>query len=131
MIKILRWLTSSATPWYIIGGCALLLSGMYLGYEIAAGRFAADREALLQAQADALKATNDQLLAEQRRGQEIATQFLTALQNIRIENKTFNHEVRVEREKLVYTDCQLPDSGVDLLNRHIDAANLRFLGAKK
>lgn len=132
---IAGWFVGSATAWYILAGVLALglaaSGGMYAGYEIANGRFAADKEALLQAQATALDAKNAQLVAEQRRGNEIEQDFLTKLSNIHVENKTFNNQVRVEREKLVYTDCKLPDTGASLLNRHIDEANLKLVGKTK
>lgn len=137
----MKWLLSSlgisgvSAGWFTAAALLALImaggSGMYFGYEIASARADERIQVLKDAQIDALTAKNDQLLAEQRRANEIASRFEATLKGIRIENKTFNNEVRVEREKLVYTDCVVPDSGVDLLNRHIDAANLRLLGKAK
>lgn len=121
------WLVAAALIALSMAGAA----GMYGGYEISSARHERDMQALKDSQISALAAKNEQLLAEQRRGNEIAQNFLAALGDIHVENKTYNREVRVEREKLIYTDCVVPDSGVDLLNRHIDAANLRLLGKKK
>lgn len=135
LLKIIGWFTGGATAWYILAIVLALglagTAGLYAGYDIAAGRFAADKADLMKAQADALEAKNAQLVAEQQRGNEIANKFLAALGDIHIENKTFNNQVRVEREKLVYTDCKLPDTGANLLDSHIDAANLKLLGVTK
>lgn len=113
---------------------ALMIScvaGMYFGYEVASARAQKTISQIKDAQIQALEAKNELLIAEQKRGNEIAERFEDALKNIRIENRTFNNEVRVEREKLIYTDCVMPDSGVDLLNRHVDSVNLQFLGKVK
>jgi hypothetical protein len=95
----------------------------------AQGRHAADQIALAQAQAVALSQAADRLREARGRGDEIADRFEGKLDNIKIENKTFNNETRVETEKLVYTDCKLPDTGADLLKRHVDSVNARLLGS--
>jgi uncharacterized protein YpuA (DUF1002 family) len=123
----------AAFPW-LVAACVMALSatglaGMYGGYEIAQGRHAADQIALAQAQAVALSQAADRLREARGRGDEIADRFEGKLDNIKIENKTFNNETRVETEKLVYTDCKLPDTGADLLKRHVDSVNARLLGS--
>lgn len=122
-------------PWLILAAVLALgatgVSGMYLGHEIATGRYAKEREALQTAQLDAIKAKGEALALANKRGDEVATTFLDALKNIQIVNTTINQEVRKETEKLVYTDCKLPDSGADLLKKHRDAVNLRLLGGSK
>lgn len=136
----MKWLLSlfsggASTGWFVASAVLVLAcaggAGMWGGYEIASSRYSRTISEIKDAHIDALEAKNELLLAEQRRGNEIAQDFLDRLSNIRIENRTFNQQVRVEREKLVYTDCVVPESGVDLLNRHIDATNLRLIGSKK
>ncbi len=127
--------TRPLLPWFILAAVLALGSagaaGMYGGYEIANARYARDREALQQAQTDALTAKSEALELANKRGDETAGQFLTALKDMRVVNTTVNNEVRKETEKLIYTDCKLPDSGADLLKRHRDAVNLRLLGGVK
>lgn len=127
----LPWLGSVGLPWILLA-CVMALAGtgsagMYLGYEIAAGRHASDVAALKDAQIEALKVRTDQYLGAIARGDEIANRFEQSLANIRIENKTFTTEVVKETEKQVYIDCKLPETGMDLLRRRIDAANARIL----
>lgn len=125
----------SLLPWFILAGILALGSagaaGMYGGYEIANARYAKDREALNTAQIDALKAKGEALEQANKRGDESAGRFLDALKGIQIVNTTITNEVRKETEKLVYTDCKLPDSGADLLKKNADAVNLRLLGKGK
>lgn len=135
--KLLNMLgVSGVSAGWFTAACAIALimaggSGMYFGYEIASARTGERIKLLQEAQIVALESKNAALLAEQQRGNQIAQDFLSSLSNLRIENKTFNNEVRIEREKLIYTDCAIPDSGVDLLNKHINGANLRLIKKEK
>lgn len=130
---------AKALPWVIL---AFLLSmafsgstGLYFGYQYASNALTAqaatDRENLVTAYNAALGEKEARRKEAEGRGRTIEGDFLTALQNIQVVNKTYNNEVVKETEKLVYTDCKLPASGVDLLNKHIDAVNAQFLGRVK
>ena len=125
----------SLLPWFLLAAVLALGSagaaGMYGGYEIATARHAKEREALQQAQLEALKAKNEALAQANKRGDDAAINFLAALRDMRVINTTINKEVEREVEKLVYTDCNLPDSGVDLLQKHVDEVNMRLLGGNK
>jgi len=57
--------------------------------------------------------------------EKIAANVDTRLSNLRITNRTINNEVRHETEKVVYgnPDCDLPASGVVLINQSIREAN--------
>ena len=85
----------------------------------------------IYAQIEALQARTDQYLEAVKRGDQVAGDFYDALRNMRVVNTTINQEVRRETEKLVYTDCRLPDSGADLLGRKVDAVNMRLIGKGK
>lgn len=117
-------------PWLIAIGVFVLalagLSGMYAGYEIANGRFAKDQLAMAAANTTALQAKDAALQAAYANSNEVSDTFLKALKSIRIVNKTFNNEVQREVQKLVYTDCKLPDSGMAILSQHISAINSKF-----
>ena len=125
----------SLLPWFLVAAMLALGSagaaGMYGGYEIANARYAKERAALQDAQLEALKAKGEALAEATKRGDEVAGNFLAALKDMKIVNTTINNEVRKETEKLVYTDCKLPDSGADLLKKNVDAVNLRLLGKGK
>ena len=64
------------------------------------------------------------------KGNQIVDDFISRLDNLKVVNRTFNNNMKTETQKLVYTDCKLPDSGVDLLNKHINEANLILIGKK-
>lgn len=125
----------SLLPWFILAGVLALSSagaaGMYGGYEIANARFANEREALQTAQIDALTASKEALKIAVTNSAQVSGEFMTALKGIQIVNTTITNEVRKETEKLVYTDCKLPDTGADLLKKNRDAVNLRLLGKVK
>ena len=117
-------------PWFIAVAVVLLatsgLSGMYAGYEIANGRFAKDKLDMAAANTEAMRAKDAALQAAYANSNEVSDNFMKALKSIRIVNKTFNNEVQREVQKLVYTDCKLPDSGMAILSQHISAINSKF-----
>lgn len=127
--------TRPLLPWFILAAILALSSagaaGMYGGYEIANARYAKDRQALQDAQIEALTASKEALKIAVTNSSQVAGEFMTALKGIQIVNTTITNEVRKETEKLVYTDCKLPDSGADLLKKNADAVNMRLLGKGK
>lgn len=131
MIKnLLSAAAAPAAPWIIIG-CMLALTmsgvaGMYGGYEIASARHAKERQDLLEAQIASLSLAKDELAAAHRRSNEVSGEFLVALKDMKIVNTTINTEVKKETERLIYTDCKLPDSGTDLLRKRADEVNSRL-----
>ena len=128
-------ITKAMVPWLLLGGLVALAgtggAGLYYGAKIADAAHAKEILDLKNAHIHALQARTDQYLAAVARGDEVANRFEAALLQLKIENKTFNNEVIREVEKVVYTDCRLPDSGSDLLSRQVDAVNLRVLGTVK
>lgn len=119
-------------PWIV---AAFLLAvvgaggtGLYFGVVIQRGWDAADKIEMANAYGEAMKEREARLKELQASGRMIEGNFLTALRDMQVVNKTYYNEVQKETEKVVYTDCKLPDSGVDLLNRHIDDVNLKLIG---
>lgn len=125
----------AALPWIIAAFLFAILAaggaGMYFGYQIADAKAANDKLQLANAYNDAMAEREKRRLDAESRGRTVEGDFLTALQNMQVVNKTYNNEIVKETEKLVYTDCKLPDSGVDLLNKHIDDVNMRLIGKDK
>jgi len=60
---------------------------------------------------------------EVNRRKLIEETFESKLDNIQIINKTINTKVQKEIQKEVYTDCKIPQSGIDLLNDSINKNN--------
>lgn len=116
--------------WLLISVLALLF-GIYLGYEYESGQSAKDREALVSAQNEAMNQAEARRQDAADRGAAIERDFLGKLSNLHITNTTVHETVQRETQKLVYTDCKLPDTGVDLLNGHINSINLRLVGSEK
>lgn len=120
-------------PWILAGWAISLLiaatSGMYGGYEIANARYQKEVVELKDAHIQALQDRTDQYLEAVRRGDQVSNDFFDALRNMKVVNTSITQEVRKEVEKLVYTDCRLPDSGVDLLKKKVDSVNMRLLSA--
>lgn len=119
-------------PWIIAAFLLAVLgaggTGLYFGAVIQRGWDAADKIEMANAYGDAMKEREARLKDLQAKGGLIEGDFLTALNGMQVVNKTYYNEVQKETEKLVYTDCKLPDSGVDLLNKHIDDVNMRLIG---
>ena len=105
--------------------------GAYLGYHYGTGQAAADKAQMAQAYNTALQESEARRKDEEVRGTQVVKNFLARLDNIKIVNRTYNSTMQKETEKLVYTDCKVPDSGVDLLNKHITDANLILIQGKK
>lgn len=119
-------------PWIIAAFLLAVLgagvTGLYFGAVIQRGWDAADKIEMANAYGDAMKEREARLKELQAKGSLIEGNFLTALNGMQVVNKTYYNEVQKETEKLVYTDCKLPDSGVDLLNKHIDDVNMHLIG---
>lgn len=119
-------------PWIVAAFLFAVLgaggTGLYFGAVIQRGWDAADKIEMANAYGDAMKEREARLKELQAKGSTIEGDFLTALKGMQVVNRTYNNEVVKETEKLVYTDCKLPDSGVDLLNKHIDDVNMRLIG---
>jgi hypothetical protein len=122
-------------PWLFLAAILALGSsgaaGMYAGYEISSARHAEDQKRLLEAYAEASNAQKEALKEARQRGDEAAGIFLSELRGMTIVNTTINKEVRREVEKTIYTDCKLPDSGAELLQRHVNEVNLKLLESDK
>ncbi|WOL24241.1 hypothetical protein fHeYen801_031 [Yersinia phage fHe-Yen8-01] len=123
-------------PWLIVAALVALLgaggSGLYFGYksgfDSASLIFTKDQIALVEAQRDALNEKEARRRDAEARSQMVETNFLTALKNMQIVNKTYNNTVQKETEKLVYTDCKLPDSGREILMSKAKDVNAQFVG---
>lgn len=122
----------AALPWIVAAVLFAILAaggaGLYFGMLIQRGWDADDKIEMANAYGDALKERDARLKELQAKGSTIEGDFLAALKDIQVVNRTYNNEIVKETEKLVYTDCKLPDSGVDLLNKHIDDVNMRLIG---
>lgn len=127
--------TRAMLPWLLVAaGIALSAtgaSGLYFGAMIERGRHAGEIDNLKDAQIQALTARGEQIAEAQRISNQVSQDFYTALKNIRVVNTSITQEVRREVEKVVYTDCKLPDSGADLLKKKVDSVNLQLLSHTK
>lgn len=125
----------AALPWIIAAFLFAILAaggaGVYFGMTIQRGWDAGDKIEMANAYGEALKERDARLKELQAKGSTVEGDFLTALRNLQVVNKTYYNEVQKETEKVVYTDCKVPDSGVDMLNRHIDDVNMRLIGKQK
>jgi hypothetical protein len=122
-------------PWILLaicGACAASgAAGLYGGIEIATARYAKAQDAIQNAYADSLQSKNDALVASVKNSNTVTGELIGRLDNLRIVNTTVHAKVVKETEKLVYTDCKVPASGIDVLQQHIDAVNLRLVGGGK
>lgn len=76
----------------------------------------------------ALQEKESRRIDAEKRAQIVEKNFLTALNNIQIVNKTYNNTIQKETEKTVYTDCKLPASGREILLNKTRDINAQFIG---
>lgn len=128
-------ITKQTFPWLMLAAVLALgltgAAGVHIGRLLSDAEHARDRQALQDAQLEALTLSKDALKQAVANSAQVSGEFLVALKGIQIVNTTITNEVRKETEKLIYTDCKLPDSGADLLKRNRDSVNLRLLGKEK
>lgn len=128
-------ITRPLLPWILLaicGACAASgAAGLYGGIEIATARYAKAQDAIQSAYADSLAAKNDALVTSIKNGNTVTADLIARLDNLKVVNTTVHAKVVKETEKLVYTDCKVPASGIDLLQQHIDEVNLRLVGGVK
>lgn len=79
---------------------------------------------------EALKLQREAYLQAVARADAIESKFDQRLNNLKIENTTYELPVRIETEKTVYTDCKIPESGVNLLLKRVDDTNKRIIQRK-
>ena len=124
----------SSTPWIalaiVLGLLVSAFTGAYFGYQYGTGKAAEDKSKMLAAYNEALTQAELRRKDAESKGNQIVDDFISRLNNLKVVNRTFNNNMKTETQKLVYTDCKLPDSGVDLLNKHINEANLILIGKK-
>lgn len=127
--------TKQTFPWLILAAVLALgltgAAGVHIGRQLSDAEHAKDREALQASQLEAMTISKDALKLAVANSAQVSGEFMLALRGIQIVNTTITQEVRKETEKLIYTDCKLPDSGADLLKRNRDSVNLRLLGKEK
>ncbi len=110
-------------PWLLVACLIAVMgaggSGLYFGYrsgfESASLAFKDDQLALVSAQRDALNEKEARRIEAEARATMVEKNFLNALNNIQVINKTYNNKVVTETTKQVYIDCKLPPSGRELL----------------
>ncbi len=126
-----RNLTSRIWVFWLLLALVAGLLGIYVGVQYEAGQAAIEREALKDAYATALQEANARRAEAQARGTLVERDFIGRLSDLKIVNTTIHQTLKQETQKLVYTNCVLPDAGIDLVNQHIDAVNLRLLGKEE
>lgn len=123
-------------PWFILAALVAVMgaggSGLYFGYKSGvdseALRMAGERQALVEAQNVALQEKEARRIEADNRARLVEQNFMTALGNIQIINRTYNNKVVQETEKLVYTACKLPPSGRALLVEKAKEINAQLIG---
>lgn len=123
-------------PWLIVAALVAIMgaggSGLFFGYksgsESEALRMAGERQALVEAQRMALQEKEARRQEAEARSIMVEKNFLTALNNIQIVNKTYDNYITKETEKTVYTDCKLPESGREILIQKAKDINATFVG---
>lgn len=128
-----------ALPWFFLAlffaAAGSGSTGLYFGYQYATSKLTAvaarDRENLVVAYTVALEEKELRRKEAAALGRKVEQEFMVALRDMKVVNKTFYSEIQKETEKLVYTDCKVPANGIDLLNKHIDEVNLRLIDRSK
>lgn len=126
-------------PWALLAGLIVIAgsggSGLYFGYksgvESTTVAFQKDQIALVSAQRDALHEKELRRQEAEERAQRVESNFLTALNNIQVINKTYNNTVTKETEKQVYIDCKLPPSGREIIVQRAKELNAQMNSTNK
>ena len=126
-------------PWVLLSGLIVIAgaggSGLYFGYkagvETTTVAYQKDQIALVSAQRDALNEKELRRQEAEARAHTVEANFLTALNNIQVINKTFNNTVMKETEKQVYIDCKLPPSGREILVQKAREINAQLMQTKQ
>ena len=130
--SVLATAKSKLLPWALLIVLLLIvisgLVGLYFGYHYAKGEYSADKAAMLTAYNTALEESQARRKEQEDKGNLIAKDFMGKLAGIKVVNNNYHTTLQKETEKLVYTDCKVPDSGIDLLNKHIEESNMVLLG---
>lgn len=109
-MKLLSLLPAPSFPFIGAAALAAFVAGASLSYKLVSDHYEAK-------EAEALSAALKDLDEKIRKGQEIAARTEEKLGNIRIVNRTINNEVHREiTEKVIYRDCVIPPSGLQLWN---------------
>lgn len=96
------------------------ITGGLIGREIVVARNNRQRIADLQIRFDRLSVKTAEMVAMVKRGNAVSAELEKGFSEIRQFNSAIDGAIRREVEKAVYAQCIVPDSGVTLLNRHIE-----------
>lgn len=122
-------------PWFILAALIALMSaggtGMYFGYQIAEGHNATERLELVSGFNSALAEKEARRQEAEARSQLVEGTFLTALKGVQGANADSWLQILEETKKAIYDTCKVPDTGVDMINNHIDEVNSRLSRGKK
>ena len=122
-------------PWIVAAFLFAVLgaggTGMYFGYEIANGRNATERLELVAGFNTALVEKESRRQEAEARSRIVEGTFLTALNSMQGASAENWQQVLEETKKAIYTACKVPDTGVDMINNHIDEVNSRLNRGKK
>lgn len=109
-MKLLSFLPAPSFPFIGIAAAAAFAAGALLSYKLVSDHYEAK-------EAEALSKVIEEMQGQIKRGNEIAAKTEEKLGNIRIINRTINNEVHREvTEKVIYRDCVIPPSGLQLWN---------------
>lgn len=125
----------SLLPWLIAAFLVAILcaggTGMYFGYQISEGQNATERLELVAGFNTALTEKEARRQEAEAKSRLVEGTFLTALKGVQGANASSWQRVLEETRKTIYDTCKVPDTGVDMINNHIDEVNSRLSKGKK
>ncbi|EGC0267556.1 hypothetical protein H8U31_001307 [Salmonella enterica] len=117
------------TPWVLLGFMVIItisgIIGLFIGYNVAENRFQEDRIRMVALQNQALDERNQRLVEAAARNQQLEKQFMLSISDLAANYKALSAQLAEELKDDIYTQCQVPLTGKQLLQKSVIEANKR------
>ncbi|EAB4417278.1 hypothetical protein D7B12_17765 [Salmonella enterica] len=122
-------LSKMFVPWMLLGFMVVIfisgVIGMFIGFNVAENSFQEQRIHMIAVQNQALAERDKRRIEAEQRNTQLETQFLAQIQGLSDNYKTLSRQLADELKDDIYTRCQLPARGREILNRSVTDANKR------
>lgn len=117
------------TPWVLLAFMVIIfisgIIGLFIGYNVAENRFQEARLHMVALQNQALDERNQRLVEATARNQQLEKQFMMSISDLAANYKVLSAQLAEELKDDIYTQCQVPLTGKQLLQKSVLEANKR------
>ncbi|EBA6160065.1 hypothetical protein BIW22_20850 [Salmonella enterica] len=117
------------TPWVLLAFMVIIFIsgaiGLFIGYNVAENRFQEARLHMVALQNQALDERNQRLVEATARNQQLEKQFMLSISDLASNYKILSAQLAEELKDDIYTQCQVPLTGKQLLQKSVIEANKR------